>query len=79
MGNIWQTPLSELVKNYKGKTHPIAGPLIEGGPAALAARYGLELASGHVDACHLCYEARKKLRGQYPEYLGPKRLYGIDE
>jgi hypothetical protein len=76
MGNIWQTPLAELVKNYKGKAHPIAGPLIEGGPAELAARYGIELASGHVDACHMCYEARKKLRGKFPEYLGPGGVYG---
>ncbi len=76
MGNIWQTPLPELVKNYKGKEHPIAGPLLEGGPAALAASYGLEFASGHVDACHLCYEARKQLRGKFPEYLGPARVYG---
>lgn len=73
---MWQTPLSELIKNYKGNAHPIAGPLLEGGPAAMAARYGLELASGHVDACHLCYEARKKLRGKFPEYLGPARVYG---
>jgi len=76
MGNMWKTPLSELVKNYKGKTHPVAGPLIEGGPAALAACYGLELAAGHVDACHLCYEARKKLLGKFPEYLGPATIYG---
>ncbi len=79
MGNMWKTPLSELVKNYKGKAHPIAGPIIEGGPAALAAKYGLELASGHVDACHLCYEARKKLRGRFPEYLGPGWVYGEGE
>ncbi|KTB48851.1 4Fe-4S single cluster domain [Dehalogenimonas alkenigignens] len=76
MGNMWQTPLSELVKNFKGKAHQIAGPLIEGGPAGLAARYGLELAAGHVDACHLCYEARKKLKGRFPEYLGPAAVYG---
>ncbi|APV43937.1 4Fe-4S single cluster domain-containing protein [Dehalogenimonas formicexedens] len=76
MGNIWKTPLAELVKNYKGKAHPVAGPLIEGGPAELAARYGLELAAGHVDACHMCYEARKNLRGKLPEYLGPAGVYG---
>ncbi len=79
MGNMWRTPLSELIKNYKVKAHPIAGPLLEGGPAALAARYGLELASGHVDACHLCYEARKRLRDKFPEFLGPARVYGVGD
>ena len=79
MGNIWQTPLRDLIKNYQGKAHPIAGPLLEGGPAALAERYGMELASGYVDACHMCYEARKKLRVKFPEYLGPGRLYGAGD
>ncbi|MEL7561887.1 radical SAM protein [Dehalogenimonas sp. 4OHTPN] len=76
MGNMWETPLLELVTKYKGKAHPVAGPLIDGGPVELAARYGLEVAAGHVDACHLCYEARKKLTGRFPEYLGPAALYG---
>lgn len=76
IGNIWKTSLKEIIKNYKGKAHPIAGPIIKGGPAELAARYRLELAAGHVDACHLCYEARKNLRGKFPEYLEPAAVYG---
>ena len=79
MGNIWQRPLADLIKNYRGKAHPIAGPLLEGGPAALAARYGLESPSGYVDACHMCYETRKKLRDKFPEYLGPVGLYGVGD
>ncbi len=36
MGNMWKTPLKELVKNYNYKNNPICKPLVEGGPAKLA-------------------------------------------
>jgi hypothetical protein len=77
MGNMWQTPLSELIKDYDVNKHPICGSLAIGGPARLARVYGVEHENSYVDACHLCYEARKKLIDKFPEYLAPKQVYGL--
>lgn len=79
MGNCWQTPLSELVKNYQADPHPICGPLVRGGPLALAQEYGLDLPDELVDECHLCYEARRALVDRFPECLGPRQVYGLEE
>jgi hypothetical protein len=76
MGNLWQQPLSELVAHYDPGSHPIIGPLLEGGPAALVQRYDLPHDETYVDACHLCYLARDQLRGRFPEFLGPPTVYG---
>jgi hypothetical protein len=76
MGNLWQQPLGELVANYDPEAHPIIGPLLEGGPVALAKRYHLHHDDAYIDACHLCYVARDQLRGQYPEFLAPATVYG---
>ncbi len=77
MGNMWKTPLSELVKNYNASTHPISGPLIRGGPSQLVREYQLDLEGDYVDACHLCFEARKALLDKFPEYLAPRQVYGL--
>lgn len=79
LGNCWQTPLSELVKNYQAEPHPICGPLVKGGPWALAREYGLDLPDELVDECHLCYEARRALIHRFPECLGPRQVYGLEE
>ena len=57
MSNMWQVPLSELVRNYKPQSHPICGPLIRGGPAELAKALGVKHEAGYIDECHLCYLA----------------------
>jgi len=77
MGNMWETPLSELVKNYNVNKHPICKYLNEGGPVKLAEEYSVEHEESYVDACHLCYETRKKLIDRFPEYLAPKQVYGL--
>ena len=41
MGNIWERSFSALVRDYAAGAHPICGPLVEGGPAALAERHGV--------------------------------------
>jgi hypothetical protein len=41
IGNAWREPFSRIVKGYDPIAHPILGPLIEGGPAALVKEYGL--------------------------------------
>jgi hypothetical protein len=76
MGNVWQQPLAEVVADYDPQAHPIIGPLMEGGPAALVERFDLPHADGYIDACHLCYLARDALRGQFPDLLAPPTVYG---
>ena len=76
MGNLWQQPLIHMAASYNPKAHPIIGPLMEGGPAALAAWYNLPHEPAYIDACHLCYVARAQLRGRFPEFLAPGVVYG---
>jgi hypothetical protein len=76
MGNLWQQPLGEIVAGYDPRSHPIVGPLLEGGPAALVRRYDLPHEDTYIDACHLCYLARDQLRSRFPQFLGPGTVYG---
>jgi MoaA/NifB/PqqE/SkfB family radical SAM enzyme len=77
MGNIWETPLSELVQNFDCNSHPICKPLVEGGPALLFEEYGAGQYDRYVDACHLCYSLRSTLLDRFPEYLAPRQVYGL--
>lgn len=76
LGNVNDRPLDALVAGYDPRAHPIVGPLLEGGPAALVRRYDLPHEEGYVEACHLCYRARESLRGRFPDLLGPGQVYG---
>lgn len=76
MGNLWQQPLTELIASYHPESHPVIGPLLEGGPAALVERYNLPHEEAYIDACHLCYTARDQLRERFPEFLAPATVYG---
>ena len=76
IGNMWTTPLSELMRTCDAARHPIVGPLVEGGPARLVEHFGLEMADAYVDECHLCYMARKSLLSAFPQYLAPAQVYG---
>ena len=78
MGNMWETPLSDLVRNYDPDKHPICGPILQGGPAKLAEIFEVSHEEEYVSECHLCYELRKALIGRFPEYLGPKQVYGLE-
>lgn len=77
LGNLFETPLTELVANFDADAHPIVGPLLNGGPVALVERYGLDHDHAYADACHLCYTAREKLRERFPEALAPDQMYGV--
>ena len=79
LGNLFRVPLSEICETYNADMHPITGPLLEGGPAALVSRYELPHSESYADACHLCYEARRELRPRFPEILGPDQMYGVPE
>ncbi|MDR3747270.1 MAG: radical SAM protein [Acidobacteriota bacterium] len=77
IGNMWSTPLSKLLHDYQAEKHPVAGPLLQGGPAQLARQYGIGPAEGYVDECHLCYMLRKSLLPVFPQYLAPAQVYGM--
>jgi MoaA/NifB/PqqE/SkfB family radical SAM enzyme len=77
LGNFWETPLSELIKNYNPATHPICDSLIRGGPAQLVKDFNLDHEEEYVDECHLCYLARLSLINEFPKLLAPKQVYGI--
>jgi hypothetical protein len=77
MGNLFEAPLADLLAAYVPERHPVCGPLLSGGPAALSREYDLPHAESYVDECHMCFEMRDRLRGQFPEYLAPDQMYGV--
>ena len=77
LGNAWETPLSALISQYKADSHPIWGPLMQGGPAELCQVHGIQQTGEYVDACHLCYTARRALLDRFPQYLAPRHVYGL--
>ena len=77
IGNLFERPLKQILANYDPATHPVVGPLIDGGPANLVNYHSLTLKSEYVDACHLCYSARVALRPSLAAELGPDQMYGV--
>ena len=77
IGNVFEKPLKQICDEYDADAHPICGLLLNGGPAALVTEYNLPHKSFYADACHLCYEARTKLRARFPELLVPDQMYGV--
>jgi Radical SAM superfamily len=77
IGNLFERSLVDICAAYDPMTHPITGPLLDGGPVELAHRYGLACGEGYVDACQLCYETRQALRTRFPTQLGPDQMYGV--
>jgi len=77
VGNLFDTPLGDICETYDPESHPIIGPLLEGGPVELVQRYELPHEATYADACHLCYDAREALRPRFPEALTPDQMYGV--
>ena len=77
MGNMWETPLSQILKGYDADSHPICRALVIGGPTLLAKEYDVGHEDTYVDACHMCYLVRRALLDRFPQYLGPKLVYGL--
>jgi hypothetical protein len=77
IGNMWEKPLGELVAEYEWRSHPICAPLVQGGPAQLVREYGIEHDDGYVDACHFCFDLRRKLVDRFPDQLCPRQVYGL--
>ncbi len=78
IGNMWEKPLSEIILRYKGNSHPICGPLIQGGPAELSKQLGIKPQEGYIDECHFCYLLRRQVIEKLQHYLAPKQVYGPD-
>jgi hypothetical protein len=78
IGSLWETPLSRLFAAYRAQSHPICGPLVEGGPARLAETYGFASEDSAVTACHLCFVIRRALIDRFPDCLTPRQVYGLN-
>lgn len=79
IGNMWKTPLSEIIRDYKTDAHPICKPVHEGGPARLAEVFEFPAEGNYVTACHFCYQVRLSLIDRFPDFLGPRSVYGLSE
>ena len=79
IGNLFKKPLTQILADYDADSHPVCGPLMNGGPVALVSEYNLPHASHYADACHLCYEVRTALRARLPDILTPNQMYGVFE
>jgi hypothetical protein len=77
IGNAWKTPLSKLIKDYDVNKHPICSPLFKGGPAELAKQFKISPEEEYVDECHFCFLIRAELMDKFPQYIGPKQIYGL--
>jgi hypothetical protein len=77
-GNVWESSLATVVKGYDPSSHPVLGPLIEGGPARLAEAMGVGTGESFATDCHACYEIRRAVRTGYKIWLGPAQVYGDD-
>lgn len=79
IGNLFEKSLKQICDEYDPETHPICGPLLEGGPAELASEHNVQHALRYADACHMCFEVRKALRSRFPGELCPDQMYGVME
>lgn len=77
IGNVFRQPLKDICAAYRPEEHPVCGPLLEGGPAALVEEYKLAHAAAYADGCQLCYEARRSMRARFPGILAPDQMYGV--
>ena len=78
LGNLEEKSLKDICDEYAPDEHPIAGPLLAGGPVELVKRYHLPHRKTYADACQLCYEARYNLRDKFPTVLAPPNMYGVE-
>lgn len=76
IGNLFRTPLADICGSYEVGRHPVTGPLHRGGPVELYRTCDLPQGGTYADACHMCYEARVKLRSRFPDILTPDQMYG---
>jgi hypothetical protein len=69
IGNTYAISLREIVEKYNYKNHAVIAALYENGIEGLmnlASCNGFVPEEAYVNGCHFCYEARKFLRGFFP-------------
>jgi MoaA/NifB/PqqE/SkfB family radical SAM enzyme len=76
LGNLFERSLVEICRDYDPDPHPIAGPLLAGGPARLAEHHHVAHRAAYADACHMCDDVRRTLRSRFPAILTPDQMYG---
>jgi MoaA/NifB/PqqE/SkfB family radical SAM enzyme len=79
IGNMNETPFSDIIENYDFRAHPIIRTLAEGGPVALLEELGISPEVEYADECHLCFDLRNRIRDKYPETLCPPQVYGVED
>jgi MoaA/NifB/PqqE/SkfB family radical SAM enzyme len=78
IGNANETSLLDILDTYDYRKHPIIHVIAENGPIGLvklAEEKGLQIDSIFVDECHLCYEMRRILCNEFPQYLAHRGCY----
>ena len=78
IGNVWERPLADIMAGYAALSHPICGPLVRGGPNALAAEYDVKLVGEFVEECHMCFVTRRALLERFSRELAPRQVYGVE-
>jgi hypothetical protein len=75
VGNLAKQSLREVVEAWDPQEHPVVAALQRGGPAELVRAFDLDLDGAYLDACHLCFLARRKLLDRFPNLLAPLQVY----
>lgn len=78
IGNLRDTPLSEIVGSYSPQNHPFLKELDEKGVEGvveLARSRGDKRPEAFSGKCDACFQSRKALRSTYPELLRPHECY----
>ncbi len=76
-GNLFEKPLKEIIADYDPQQEPIIGPILRGGPIALAREYSVDAGERFVDACQMCFLTRRALLDRFPNKIAPRRVYGL--
>ena len=72
IGNTYATSLSKILEKYNYLNHAVIAALYDNGIEGLmdlASQNGFAPEKAYVNGCHFCYEARKFLRGFFPDAL----------
>ena len=80
LGNVLQTPLDDIWKQFEPASSDLVKTLFNLGPAGLlddAVRMGYKKARLYADKCHLCTDIRQFLldNGAHQSVLGPPECY----
>jgi hypothetical protein len=75
IGNLFDKKIIDICNDFDSLSHPIIRPLLAGGPLELAKQNQMPTNGKYADACHYCFDTRKKLRTRYADILVPDQMY----